>query len=112
LSDFFSVIWLTGKAQSHILDFDDEAVALDAMLLIEAQSGNHSVSMSSTTLDDRECPPEVKERIDAVIRGRIGLECGRLRLENARLQKVAEEAGELAEMYRTWGAPLVKEVTG
>ncbi len=112
MSDFFSVIWLTGKAQSHILDFDDEAVALDAMLLIEQQSGNHSVSMSSTTLDEQECPPEVKERIDAVIRGRIGLECGRLRLDNARLQKVADDANQVADFYRNGGAPLVKEVTG
>lgn len=82
----YTVIWMTGRAQSHILDFDDEASAIKAMCQIEGQAGNHSVSMSTQLLDENPCPPEVKARIDAVINGRMGLECGRLRLRIAELE--------------------------
>jgi hypothetical protein len=100
----YAVTWLN-REKRHTLDFDNEPEAITAMYEIEQLPGVHSVSLSVIPLDADPCPAEVKARIDAVILGRIGLECGRLRLENAALKEQLATA-------KDYGYTPLSEVAG
>ena len=117
MSDDFThyvVRWCTGHSTPHMIDFDSPAMASYVAHDIEGLSGIHSVSVTETAFEGPNCSDEVKARIDAVVYGRIGLECGRLRLKIKELEETiaekdmqlgyarssADVANELAAQYR------------